>query len=146
MLFAPSGEGRKRQKKGEKGRSRPISRKGTARHPFKPPFVTPPFAAARLCNNTEVSRASGPKCRRSPGAFGPVTPKRLQKVSRTIWEVSGESPLSRKCRKESFRTVPETFGDSSGSWGQRPREIFSSLSLHLAPHALRVFLITALCL
>ena len=47
MLLAPSGKGRKRQKKGEKGRFRPISRKG-GQTPLKPPFVTPPFAAAQL--------------------------------------------------------------------------------------------------
>ena len=46
MLFVPSGKGRKRQKKGEKGRFRPISRKG-GQTPLKPPFVTPPFAAAQ---------------------------------------------------------------------------------------------------
>ena len=40
MLFAPSGKGRKRQKKGEKGRLRPISRKG-GQTPLKPLFVTP---------------------------------------------------------------------------------------------------------
>ena len=45
MLFAPSGKGRNRQKKGEKGRFRLISRKG-GQTPLKPPFVTPPFAAA----------------------------------------------------------------------------------------------------
>ena len=47
VLFAPSGKGRKRQKKGEKGRFRPISEKG-GQPPLKPPFVTPPFAAAQL--------------------------------------------------------------------------------------------------
>ena len=46
MLFAPSGKGRKRQKKGEKGRLRPISRKG-GQTALKPPFVTPPFAAVQ---------------------------------------------------------------------------------------------------
>ena len=46
MLFAPSGKGQKRQKKGEKGRFRAISRKG-GQTPLKPPFVTPPFAAAQ---------------------------------------------------------------------------------------------------
>ena len=46
MLFAPSGKGRKRQKKGEKGRFRPISEKG-GQTPLKPPFVTPPFAAVQ---------------------------------------------------------------------------------------------------
>ena len=44
MLFGPSGKGRKGQKKGEKGRFRPISRTG-GQIPLKPPFVTPPFAA-----------------------------------------------------------------------------------------------------
>ena len=46
MLFVPSGKGRKRQKKGEKGRFRPISGKG-GQTPLKPPFVKPPFAAPR---------------------------------------------------------------------------------------------------
>ena len=46
MLFAPSGKGRKIQKKGEKGRFRPISGTG-GQTPLKPPFVTPPFAAAQ---------------------------------------------------------------------------------------------------
>ena len=46
VLFAPSGKGRKRQEKGEKGRFRPISGEG-GQTPLKPPFVTPPFAAAQ---------------------------------------------------------------------------------------------------
>ena len=41
MLFAPSGKGRKRQKKGEKGRFRPISGKGSQT------LLKPPFAAAQ---------------------------------------------------------------------------------------------------
>ena len=49
VLFVPSGKGQKRQKKGEKGRFRPISRKG-GQTPLKPPFVTPPFAAAQFCS------------------------------------------------------------------------------------------------
>ena len=51
MLFAPSGKGRKRQKKGEKGRKRAkkaaFGRKG-GQTPLKPPFVKPPFAAAQI--------------------------------------------------------------------------------------------------
>ena len=47
VLFRPSGKGRKRQKKGKKGRFRPISGKG-GQTPLKPPFVTPPFAAAQV--------------------------------------------------------------------------------------------------
>ena len=50
VLFVPSGKGRKRQKKGEKGRFRTISRKG-GQTPLKPPFVTPPFAAAQAKNH-----------------------------------------------------------------------------------------------
>ena len=46
VLLAPSGKGRKRQKKGDFGRFWPISRKG-GQTPLKPPFVTPPFAAAQ---------------------------------------------------------------------------------------------------
>ena len=55
----PSGKGRKRQKKGRKGRLRPISRTG-GQTPLKPPFVTPPFAALQLpipipiCNYLEL--------------------------------------------------------------------------------------------
>ena len=45
VLSAPSGKRWKRQKKGENGRFRPISRKG-GQAPLKPPFVTPPFAAS----------------------------------------------------------------------------------------------------
>ena len=40
VLFGSSGKGRKRQKKGDKGRYRPISRKG-GQTPLKPPFVRP---------------------------------------------------------------------------------------------------------
>ena len=47
MLFRPSRKGRKRQKKGGKGRFRPISGKG-GQTPLKPPFVTPPFATAQV--------------------------------------------------------------------------------------------------
>ena len=47
MLSGPSGKGQKGQKKGEKGRFRPISRK-RGQTPLKPPFVTPPFAAAQF--------------------------------------------------------------------------------------------------
>ena len=47
VLLAPSGKGRKMQKKGDFGRFRPISRK-SGRTPLKPPFVTPPFAASQL--------------------------------------------------------------------------------------------------
>ena len=47
VLFGPSRKGRKRQKKGEKGRFRPISRIG-GQTPLKPPFVTPPFAALQM--------------------------------------------------------------------------------------------------
>ena len=46
VLFRPSRKGRKRQKKGEKGRFRPISGRG-GQTPLKPPFVTTPFAAAQ---------------------------------------------------------------------------------------------------
>ena len=52
MLFGPSGKGQKRQKKGEKGRFRPISRMG-GQTPLKPPFVTPPFAAAQMAGVTQ---------------------------------------------------------------------------------------------
>ena len=48
MLFGTSVNGRKREKKGEKGNFRPISRTG-GQTPLKPPFVTPPFATLQ-CN------------------------------------------------------------------------------------------------
>ena len=60
MLFAPSGKGRKRQKKGEKGGFRPISRKG-GQTPLKPPFLTPPFAAAQLKGSSEDFHRNGGK-------------------------------------------------------------------------------------
>ena len=47
MLLGPSEKGQKRQKKAEKARFRPISGKG-GQTPLKPPFVTPPFAAAQF--------------------------------------------------------------------------------------------------
>ena len=64
MLFRPSGKGRKRQKRGEKGRFRPISWKG-GQAPLKPPFVTPPFAAAQLSYGHEGSNCSGSSSRQS---------------------------------------------------------------------------------
>ena len=42
----PPERGEKRQKKGEKGRFRPISGKG-GQTPLTPAFVAPPFAAAQ---------------------------------------------------------------------------------------------------
>ena len=60
MLFAPSGKGRKRQKKGEKGRFRPISGKG-GQPPLKPPFVTPPFAAAQSRCFLPIFQPASPK-------------------------------------------------------------------------------------
>ena len=47
VLLSPSGKGRKRQKKGEKGRFPPISGRG-GQTLLKPPFVTPPFVAAQI--------------------------------------------------------------------------------------------------
>ena len=58
MLSGPSGKGRKRQKKGEKGRFRPISRTG-GQTPLKPPFVTPPFAALQLMGLSSRVRKKG---------------------------------------------------------------------------------------
>ena len=62
MLLAPSGKGRKRQKKGDFGRFRPISRKG-GQTPLKPPFVTPPFAASQ---NLKTGGYNGSRGHRSP--------------------------------------------------------------------------------
>ena len=61
MLFRPSGKGQKRQKKGEKGRFRPISRKG-GQTPLKPPFVTPPFAAAQRRGRVQWGRSAWGPC------------------------------------------------------------------------------------
>ena len=47
MLFGPFGKGQKKAEKGRKGRFRPISSKG-GHTPLKPPFATPPFAAAQI--------------------------------------------------------------------------------------------------
>ena len=69
MLFAPSGKGRKRQKKGGKGRFRPISRKG-GQTPLKPPFVTPPFAAAQLKKTLQNSRQISSEISQQKGKLG----------------------------------------------------------------------------
>ena len=53
MLSAPSGKGRKRQKKGEKGRFRPISGKG-GQTPLKPPFVTTPICGNPIGGNPGI--------------------------------------------------------------------------------------------
>ena len=45
MLLAPSGKGRKRQKKGDFGRFRPISRKG-GQTPLKPPICYTPICGS----------------------------------------------------------------------------------------------------
>ena len=115
MLFAPSGKGRKRQKKGEKGRFRPISRKG-GQTPLKPPFVTPPFVAAQP--HRSLSRLSGPsvsglcltECPRKSGCLtegctpGPsgmrsgVSTKRAQSVPDTPGTLQGHS-------RDTFRTL-----------------------------------------
>ena len=58
VLFGPSGKGRKREKKGGKGRKRPISRKG-GQTPLKPLFVTPPFAAPQVRTSPALARNRG---------------------------------------------------------------------------------------
>ena len=69
VLFGPSEKVRKRQKKAEKTRFRPISGTG-GQTPLKPPFVTPPFAA--------LQKESG---KRSPakGAWQKSDKKKRQK-------------------------------------------------------------------
>ena len=75
------------------------------------PPLTEASRALRVRNAEKVSQMS-------PGASGPGTPKSLQKVSGTAWEVSG------KCRKSLFGLFPRLFGDISGFRGQRPQETF----------------------
>ena len=58
----------------------------------------------------------------SPSASGPLTLKSLQKVSRTVQEVSRESPES---VWRVFLDCPRGFGDSSGSGVRRRQEKFS---------------------
>ena len=48
----PPETGAKRQKKGKRGRFRPISRKGS-QTPLKLPFVIPPFAAGQTWSEEE---------------------------------------------------------------------------------------------
>ena len=66
LLFGPCGKGRKRQKKGEKVRFRPISRKGD-QTPLKPPFVTPPFAAAQWIGDKAIRLSSELRSKRPAG-------------------------------------------------------------------------------
>ena len=67
--FVPCGKGRKRQKKGEKGRFRPISGKG-GQTPLKPPFVTPPFAAAQLWTRELPVVRGSYRASEAPHSFG----------------------------------------------------------------------------
>ena len=81
VLFAPSGKGRKRQEKGEKGRFRLIFRKG-GQTPLKPPFVTPPFAAAQLMlGNPRPSSDLVLRCFEVLGASDPARPLASHKPS-----------------------------------------------------------------
>ena len=87
VLLAPSGQGRKRQKKGDFGRFRPISRKG-GQTPLKPPFVTPPFAAAQFLRPFPGNEAHKHFSGAQHGVFGVGAKKfmlkKLTVVSRLI--------------------------------------------------------------
>ena len=75
MLFGPSGKGRNWQKKGDFGRFRSMSRKG-GQTPLKPPFVTPPFAAARSIYPYPLGAGSA-RPNRKMGAPDPENPLSL---------------------------------------------------------------------
>ena len=135
VLFAPSGKGRKRQKNGQKGRFWPISRKG-GQTPLKPPFVTPPFAAAQLSfrGNTcqQKDHPSGkptllaaPDCgSRGPSSFGVVDAQPLwlvdAKTLTEMWLLSEEVFASQE-RVSAFpgkgADVRESPGNLPGSSG-----------------------------
>ena len=97
VLFRPSGKGRKRQKKGDFGRFRPISGKG-GQTPLKPPFVTPPFAAAQ--------NAASDFFLSEPFAMGPVQFRRLRGVAENwftqpgFWEHSVSFPRKKQQNTE----------------------------------------------
>ena len=61
-----------------------------------------------------------------PGASGPGAPKSLQKVSGTVWEVSGESPESvERVFSDCSRDFLETFrGSGAGDPGRHFRDFF----------------------
>ena len=87
---------------------------------------------------TEVSQALRARnakkvWKMSSGASGPGTPRSLQKVLGTVWEVYGESP---KVSKESSGLFPRLFGDFSGFRGRRPGETFSRLCRNFGPEGL----------
>ena len=107
VLFAPSGKGQKRQKKGEKGRFRAISRKG-GQAPLKPPFVTPPFAADQICSRKTSREKWREICREKFWALWSFVSwgKRSSRIAPEIsghfpWQlprtVSGENSLQHFC-------------------------------------------------
>ena len=112
MLFGPSENGRKRQKKGEKGRFRPISWKGS-QTPLKPPFVTPPFAAAQNNILLKIFREVREYFREVSAYF--------RGVSACFWEVSayfrGVSEYSRL--ETSFQNFKSSFEKFGGNYGNR---------------------------
>ena len=110
MLFAPSGKGRKRQKKGEKGRFRPISRKG-GQTSLKLPFLYTPICSSpnehvngpRVLRMVEVALTMRPEsitqiirkqffCVTDVCAIGKFIPRQLMCVIGTCTE----STLSRR--------------------------------------------------
>ena len=95
----PSGKGRKRQKKGEKGRIWLISRMKGGQTPLKPPFATPPFAADQV--KRVIFKDFPPKARdltlqsREVWVFGAaVSLKALKQSSESLNEFSLENTKS----------------------------------------------------
>ena len=83
------------------------------------PPLTEVSPARRARNAEKVSKMS-------PGASGPGTPKSLQKVSGTVWEVSGESPESDgRVFSDCSRDFLKTFrGSGAGGPGRHFQEFF----------------------
>ena len=109
VLFGPSGKGQTRQKKGGKGRFRPISRKG-GQTPLKPPFVTPPFAAATTIPFQRISTCDPPSLAEEP------KPLLGSKSKKSFGGVSERSrPTSQQESRDSLRVENHLFSGSRGS-------------------------------
>ena len=112
MLFAPHGKGRKKKKTGKKGQFWPISRKG-GQTPLKPPFVTPPFAAAQNMPGASGPNKSPKSLDHSPKGFFLHFLGRFPEVFPRLWgvlrseaprDLSG--PVSRPTARLSQRYPP----------------------------------------
>ena len=95
-------KGDKRQKKGEKGRLRPISRTG-GQTPLKPPFVTPAFAAFQTQNIRNSSQGKNQGTSKKQGKEG-----QGKTLFLTLFLDFGPKEPGDSCLKWSLRSQPKS--------------------------------------